>query len=164
MVDAVLNGYLAKLAGRINERAQSPFPLSIDVTRDTRRRLVAGLPGGFLRMPLGAVAEAATEQDLAFALAHGIAHVVARLGIYTGMASIPLVFPGHMHEDGFLLPQGMIARYRKNEEQADALAQSWVTDLEPDSEFEAARQRARELVQALTPRPSRKGPPTLRRK
>ena len=66
--DARISNYLARLADRLNQNAQSPFPLVIDVTRDLVQRRVSGLPGGILRVPLGSIIGAATEADLAFAL------------------------------------------------------------------------------------------------
>ncbi len=151
--DALLAGYLTALAERINERARLPFPISIDLTRDAAQTGALGLPGGFLRLPLAALIKAPTERDVALALAHGMAHSAAHHVVRTDLASVPIIFPSH---DRFDFP-----RQRKQEEEANGTATTWLEAFEPGNGFEAAQQRAREIAEAIAFKPKRK--PTLRR-
>ena len=161
--DAMLADYVSKLAGRLNVCAQSPLPLTIEVTTNPTKCHISALPGGFLRIPLGAFTQSETETDFAFALAHAMAHVVERHGFgkstaIEGLANVPLIFTGsHIDgEDDALVPSAMLPRVREAEKEADRFASSWIVGFEPSGEFEAVKKRAMEWM------PTRKHP-TLRR-
>jgi predicted Zn-dependent protease len=162
--DPLLSGYLANLVDRLNQNARSPFPVTIDIVRDASSRQVDALPGGFLRVPLESIARAANEEEVAMALAHGLAHVVRRDGLryaaqVSGLSTVPLIHVAIHPGDGVLMPQALVATFRQAEEEAERLAAQWASGIEPTGEFEAAQTQARLLAAER-----RASAPTLRRK
>jgi predicted Zn-dependent protease len=150
-----ITAYLEKLVARVQKQQMAgPVSFTITVTRDSAKPLVQGLPGGLLRVPLAAILRAGSERALAFALAHGMAHVVARHGLQKasetkGLSTIPVIYLGgwqHGHDER-LLPRAMLETYRQQELEADQLAETWVSAFPFASteaqEFEAIQAAAR---------------------
>lgn len=175
--DALISAYLGNLVERLNVRAQSPFAIAIDLTRELDQRQVTVLPGGFLQVPVGLIAGAGSEAELAAALAHGLAHVVSRHGVRdamrgqaAGLSTIPLIFIAHAvthgRAQGLLIPVGFEPFQRQAEIEADTLTAHWMSEgVEPSGEFPAVQERARAFAAALAPPPRlTPPPPTLRRK
>lgn len=133
--DEPLQAYIAALVERLNVYARNAFALSADLTREMDQREVTALPGGFLRVPWGALLAAESEAELAGVLAHGLAHVVSRhatrdalRGQTEGLATIPLIFVGHAHgPSALLIPTGFVPFQRKAEIEADRLAAQWMS-------------------------------------
>jgi predicted Zn-dependent protease len=71
--DVRLNAFVTAIAAQFQNYYE--LPLSVEVTSNLEKRDVSALPGGFLRIPLGAVLQAETETQLAFAIAHAVAHL-----------------------------------------------------------------------------------------
>ena len=169
--DGALLAYLTKLAARLNEFAQSPFRLTIEIAGDSNREAV-GFPGGYLFVPLRLLANAESESAVAAPVAHALAHAISPLATRQlgqaqigDLATIPVIFMGGWSHaaDGTLIP--LAFRKVRDEQEAEAarLAAEWtaqagMADPALDTEeFAAVRERVRALL-ALT-----RKPPSLRK-
>ena len=168
--DELLRNYVTSLAARLNQFAQSPFPLVVEISANGGQVLqTVALPGGYMFVPLGLLVSARDEAELARSLAHGIAHIAARHGTrqatraqIVNMATIPLVYIGGGHQsDGAqsLVPEGFRKFELQQEAEADHLAERSVTHAgfiaaPPSAEFSATQEPARTYAAR---------PPTLRR-
>jgi endo-1,4-beta-xylanase len=97
--DEALHNYVSALVGRVNQFAQSPFPISVEVTAEAAKPDPNAMPGGFMFVPLGALLAARDEAELTGRLAHGLAHITARHGTrqatrgeIVNQAGVPLIF------------------------------------------------------------------------
>jgi len=77
--DEELTAYVRKLGKKIADHSDLKVPLQITVLNSEEINAFA-LPGGFLFVNTGLIAQAETESELAGVLAHEIAHVTARHG------------------------------------------------------------------------------------
>jgi predicted Zn-dependent protease len=151
--DGEITAYVAKVADRF--RAQSPVPLTVEVTTSMDKRQFTSLPGGFIRIPLGAILQSDSEAVLAFIIAHAVAHIAKRHHIRESkLGTIPLIFIHFPHGEASLMPRAM--KFEEAEREADALAAEWTRNYEATGDFEVIKQRVLAMV------PARK-PPTLRR-
>lgn len=168
--DADLHAYITKVVARLNEFAQSPFPIieisgGTDVKPDT-----VGFPGGHLFVPLRLLANAQDEAGLAQPVAHAMAHIAshqAAQGPITTLATVPLIFIANWaYHDATNVPLGLRKFQEENEAHADQLAAEWVkrsgfADATFETgEFVAMRDRARALA---PPTLTSTEPPSLRK-
>jgi beta-barrel assembly-enhancing protease len=136
--DEVLRSYIVTVTARLNQFAQSPFPLSIEISANADTKLEpAAFPGGFLFAPLGLLVAARDEAELAGPLAHALAHIAARHGTrqatrgeIVNLATIPLVFVGGGWENDrqLLIPLGFRKFQLEQEAEADGLASRWMAE------------------------------------
>jgi predicted Zn-dependent protease len=98
--DSEVNGYIDGVAQRIARNSDVQIPVVAKVIQSDDVNSYA-LPGGFIYVNTGLIRAANNEAELAFVIAHGIAHIAARHG--TELASkgellntntIPLLFLG----------------------------------------------------------------------
>jgi hypothetical protein len=159
--DEQIVAYASRIVDRFRER--SPVPLTVEITSIRESARVSALPGGFLRIPIGAILRAESEADFARVVAHAVAHLAKRHHVAshdTSISTIPVVFLDlFRHGDPDLMPSpSALPRYREAEAEAEALASQWTRDYEATGEFEAIRQRALQL----TAPPARRKPTLYR--
>jgi len=173
--DADLRAYTTRVVTRLNEFAQSPFPITIEISesRDLKSDVV-GLPGGHLFVPLTLLASAQDEAELARPVAHAMAHITIRQatrlatqGQIANLNTVPLFFTSWADDHSTLIPLGLRKFQEEHEAHADRLTTDWVRESGfadgtfETGEFATMRDRARILAQ---PKPQDSGPPTLRRR
>jgi predicted Zn-dependent protease len=174
--DVDLRAYVTKVVARLNELAQSPFPITIEISGGTDFKPdTVGLPGGYLFVPLRLLASAQDEAELARPVAHAIAHIAIRQttrqatrGQIVNSAAVPLIFLGGWgHDDATMIPLGFRKFQEEREAQADRLAAEWVMrsgfadGAFETGEFATMRDRARALA---PPAPKIPEPPSLRKR
>jgi len=175
--DVDLRAYVSKVAARLNEFAQNPFPLTIEISGGTEFETV-GLSGGYLFVPLRLLASAPDESELARPVAHAIAHIATRQatrqatrGQLANLAAVPLIFIGgweHGHVDAStMVSLGFRKFQEEHETEAVRLSAEW-TKLSgfadgtfETGEFVTTRERARALVLSA---PKNAEPPSLRKR
>jgi predicted Zn-dependent protease len=98
--DPVVSEYINRIGQNLVNNSDAQFTVSIKVIRSEDVNAFA-LPGGYVFVDSALIRNAATEAELAGALAHEIAHVAARhytreesLKDLFSVASIPLIFVG----------------------------------------------------------------------
>src|SRR5579862_4761721 len=173
--DANLRAYVTKVAARLNELVQSPFPIMVEISGATDFKPdTVGLPGGYLFVPLRLLASAQEEAELARPVAHAMAHIATRQatrqatqGQMVNLATVPLIFMGGWaHDDGTQIPMGFRKLQEEHEAQADRLAAEWVKrsgfadGTFGTGEFGTMRDRARALAPPALQNPQ---PPSLRK-
>jgi predicted Zn-dependent protease len=173
--DPFIRAYVSKVAARLNEFAQIPLPLMIEISGGSDSKLEpVGLPGGYLFIPLRLLAGAQNETELAAPIAHAIAHIATWHATPTEQAGnatgIPLIFIGdveHYHATAStLVPVGLRKFQKEREAEADRLAAEWMTQSGladqtfTSGEFATARERAQAIATAVIRVP---GPPSLRK-
>ena len=96
--DPEVNGYVTRLAQNLVRHSDAEVPFQVKVIDSTGRRIFS-LPGGFLYIDRGLIAEVDSEAQLAALMAHEIAHVAARHATRLAtrksawnMLSIPLIW------------------------------------------------------------------------
>ncbi len=171
--DANLRAYLTKVVARLNKIAQSPLPITVEISRSMDFKFdTVGLPGGYLFVPLGLLAIAQDEAELVRPVAHAMADIATRQptrqatqGQIVNLATVPLIFiGGWAHGDGMQVPLGFRKLHEQHEAQADQLADEWVkrsgfADRTFETgEFAIMRDRARALA---PPAPKKPEPPSL---
>jgi beta-barrel assembly-enhancing protease len=77
VADPDVNGYVTRLAQNLARHSDAEVPFRVRVIDSSDHR-VFSLPGGFLYIDRGLIAEVDTEAELAALMAHEIAHVAAR--------------------------------------------------------------------------------------
>lgn len=176
--DADLLAYVTRVAARLNEFAQSHFPLTIEISNATdSKRDTAGLPGGYVFVPLRLLASAEDEAEVARPVAHAIAHIatgqatrMATRGLIVNLATVPLIFMGglaHDHAGALLIPVGLRKFQEEDEAQAERLGGEWMArsgladSTFVTGEFAAMRERARAIARLKTGDPA---PPSLRKR
>jgi predicted Zn-dependent protease len=131
--DPVIAEYVNRLGQNLGRNSDAKFPLTTKVIESDEINALS-LPGGYLFVNTGLILSAATEAELAGAMAHEIAHIAARHGTRQatreqigGLATIPLIFiggwPGYGARQGAgaMIPVGMLAFQRSFESEADLL-------------------------------------------
>jgi beta-barrel assembly-enhancing protease len=98
ITDPEVTGYVTRLAQNLARHSDAEVPFTIKVIDSSNRRVFA-LPGGFLYVDKGLLADVDNEAELAALIAHEIAHVAARHATrYTtrkqawSMLSIPIAW------------------------------------------------------------------------
>jgi predicted Zn-dependent protease len=98
VVDPEVTSYVTRLAQNLARHSDAEVPFTIKVIDSSNRRVFA-LPGGFLYVDKGLIADVDNEAELAALMAHEIAHVAARHATrYTtrkhawSMLSIPIIW------------------------------------------------------------------------
>jgi endo-1,4-beta-xylanase len=153
--DEALRSYVTSLVARLNQFAQSPVPLSVEVVSAEGKNGPMALPGGFIFVPLKTLSAARDEAELAASLAHGLAHITARHGTrqatrgqIAGLSSVPLIFMGGWGYDhqNQLLPIGFRKFQEQFEADADRMAAEWMQHNPAETgEFAAMQARARKI-------------------
>ena len=77
IVDPEVTAYVTRLAQNVARHSDAEVPFTIKVIDSSNRRVFA-LPGGFLYVDKGLIADVDNEAELAALIAHEIAHVAAR--------------------------------------------------------------------------------------
>jgi len=77
VADPEVNGYVSRLAQNLVRHSDAEVPFRVKVIDSSDHR-VFSLPGGFLYIDRGLIAEVDSEAQLAALMAHEIAHVAAR--------------------------------------------------------------------------------------
>jgi beta-barrel assembly-enhancing protease len=98
VADPEITDYVTRLAQNLARHSDAEVPFTIRVIDSTNRRVFA-LPGGFLYVDKGLLADVDNEAELAALMAHEIAHVAARHATrfatrkhVWNMLSIPIVW------------------------------------------------------------------------
>jgi Zn-dependent protease with chaperone function len=98
VADPEVNGYVTRLAQNLARHSDAEVPFRVKVIDSSDHR-VFSLPGGFLYIDRGLIAEVDSEAQLAALMAHEIAHVAARHATRLAtrksawnMLSIPLIW------------------------------------------------------------------------
>jgi beta-barrel assembly-enhancing protease len=174
--DADLCAYVTKVVARLNEFAQSPFRITVEISGSTDLKPdTVGLPGGYLFVPMRLLASAQDEAELARPVAHAMAHIATRQatrqatrGQIVNLATVPLIFiGGWAHDDGTKMPLGFRKFQEEHEAQADRLAAEWVKrsgfadGTFETGEFATMRDRARVVA---PPAPKNPEPLSLRKR
>lgn len=109
--DPVVSEYVNRIGQNLVNNSDAQFSVTIKVIRSADVNAFA-LPGGFVYVNSALIRTAATEAELAGALAHEIAHVAARhytreesLRDIFSLASIPLIFVGGL--PAFAIQRGL---------------------------------------------------------
>ncbi len=131
--DPIVCEYVNRLGQNLANNSDAGFPVTIKVIRSPDVNSFA-LPGGYIFVNSALIRTAATEAELAGALAHEIGHVAARhytreqsLKELLSLAGIPLIVAGGT--PGFAIAKGLEAAgplallkfSRSSEKQADVL-------------------------------------------
>ncbi len=136
--DTFLTSYLTSIVERLEVQAHSPMPVVLDILESSKGRSEPlSLPGGYMFVSLGMILVAENEGELAGALAHGLAHIIARHGTdmarrgeVANLSTIPLIFMGGWQNGGGegweLIPIGLREFQRQREAEADQLAAEWM--------------------------------------
>ena len=98
VADPEVNGYVTRLAQKLVRHSDAEVPFRVRIIDSSDHR-VFSLPGGFLYIDRGLIAEVDSEAELAALMAHEIAHVAARHATRLAtrktawnMLSIPLIW------------------------------------------------------------------------
>ena len=156
---------------RLNELAQSPFPITIEISGVQKASpSPVGFPGGYLFVPLRLLANTQDEAELAQPVAHAMAHIAlhqAAQGPITNLATVPLIFIANWaYHDPATMPLGLRKFQEEYEAHADRLASEWVKrsgfadGTFETGEFVTMRDRARALA---PPALTSTEPPSLRK-
>ena len=148
-----LAGWLNQIANRLAESAPTPTQLSVTLTADSNpRNAVLAWPGGYVALSARLIAAAASEEQVATALARAV--VIAELRFSAAVQDGPI----RIMWTGPVVPLGMKPVFERQNAEAELAAAAWIERADfagkPSGGFLAARRQARE---AAPP------PPTLRR-
>ena len=92
--DPAITGYVDRIGQNLARHAAIDLPVVIKVI-ESRVARAAALPGGYLFIGSGLVAESGTEAELAAVMAHEMAHIAARHGMRAD-ATFPAPDAGNM--------------------------------------------------------------------
>jgi predicted Zn-dependent protease len=133
--DAGVDAYVQRIGQELLAQVTDlPFPVQFEVHSGGSSTEPAAVPGGFLFVPVEALANSNDESEFAGLLAHAIGHAVLRhetrsatRGQVVNLASIPLIYMGSWHSGTHadtrasqtLIPLGYLKFQRTLESEAD---------------------------------------------
>jgi len=133
--DPIIAEYVSRVGQNLVRNSDAKVPFTIKVL-DTEEVNAFALPGGFFFVNTGLILKAESEAELAWVMAHEIAHVAARHGTkqatrgelaQIGMVAASILVPysmlgyGAMQGASILIPVGFLKFSRSMEREADYL-------------------------------------------
>ena len=147
--DRGADAFVARLAAPLAVAAGLPYRLTVKVLA-TDEPFATTLPGGYLYLSAGVIARAESEEDLARALAHQVAHLALPRVRVGASGTVPLIFLGGTGGlcSRFANAGAVPAAYRQIEPEADRLAGEYLratgldhTEAGAGAEFSRIRER-----------------------